>query len=301
MKISSRLLARWIYQAVLYLYPPKFRREFGAQMRQDFALVYRSYRQRPKWHQRAAFWVLIGKDVIGSLGREYRALLPSPRGWWWLRLVGLVAVGIGIFSALSLFELVTDAWLLPDRYSVEWWWFCMPLSTFGIALPLSFGLWTLPSWRLQPLVRGLSVLFALVKVIPEVLWFIWLKKVHAAQRPLDPLLGAWEPFIYTLLFGISLATILILSCISLRKPSHRWWSIAMVMIYVAPWLTYRIASVGGYIPHGPNVDHDTYMNAMRILSSGTYMLTALGWMFFGIKIWMSVPRRVKQGQVAAAG
>jgi hypothetical protein len=300
MKISSMMLARWLYRVVLYLYPPKFRREFGTQMRQDFALVYRSYRQRPRWHQRAAFWALIGKDILASLGREYRALLPSPRGWWWLRLVGLVAVGIGVFWSLTIIESVTDLWLLPDRYTVEWWWFCMPMATFAFVLPLSFGLWTLPSWRLRPLVRGLSVLLALVKVIPEVLWFIWLQKVHAANRPLEPLLGAWAPFIYTLLTGIAMAAIVILSCISLRKPSHRWWSIAMLLIYVAPTLTYRIADAIGFIPSGVAGNWAGYRDAIHILSMG-HVLIALGWIFFGVKLWMSVPRRAEQGQVVTAG
>ncbi|HYF62703.1 MAG TPA: hypothetical protein VD886_07800 [Herpetosiphonaceae bacterium] len=288
---------------MLYLYPPRFRREFGAQMRQDFAQLYRSYRRQPTWRNRIAFWALIGKDVAGSLWREYRALLPAPRGWWWLRLVGLVGVGVGVFYFVSLVEQITDLWLLPDMYTTEWWWLCMPLSTFAFALPLCFGLWTMPGWRLKRLVRGLSVALALAKVIPAVLQFIWLKKLHeSSYRParVEPILGSWEPFIIgTLLPGISMAAIVILGCLSLRQASHRWWSLAMIMIYVAPVLTYSIARALGYIPPIAE-NYDAFREAMHIVAL-SHVLPALGWIFFGAKIWMSVPRRDPRGHVVAAG
>lgn len=299
MKISKTALARWLYRALLYLYPPQFRREFGAQMGQDFAQMYRLHRcsgRRPTWGQRLAFWGMMGKDIAGSLWREYRALLPSPRGWWWLRLVALIGVGVGVFQLTTLVETTTDLWLLPDDFSREWWLLGIPLWMFGDVLPLIFGLWALPtSRRMKYLVRGLSLLLGLSKFTPKVLWLTIFKRPDSIDRLIN---GTWEPWVYfALTSGMGLAAILILSCITLRKPAYRWWSIAMVLIYVAPWLTSKIAWSGGFIPIGGG---DAFFDALRILDI-TRVLGALGWIFFGVKLWMRVPRQARHGQLTVAG
>jgi hypothetical protein len=303
MKTSSKLLAHWIYQALLWLYPPQFRREFGAQMRQDFALIYQSSRQGRSWWRGIAFWALVGKDIAGSLWREYRALLPAPRGWWWLRLVAVVSVSVGVYSLLDVLRWITRSQVYPEWFIMAWWSMYIPIKTVGVTLPLWFGLWTLPArGQTQRIVRGASLLSGTAILVPHAIWFIERGPMFMLNSlAVEPLLGAWEPLIVnTLLPAIAMLSILFLSGISLRWPSHRWWSIAMLLIYLAPALTRRIVVANGYTPDILSMDETAFWNAMGVLDT-LDMLSAFGWIFLGVKLWMSVPWRAKQLPVPAAG
>jgi hypothetical protein len=300
-KISSIGLAHWIYAALLWLYPPRFRREFGTQMRQDFALIYQAERRGRPWWRAIAFWAMIGKDIIGSLWREYRALLPQSR-WWWLRLVAVVSISVGVYYLIDIARTLSENTVFPDWFVLAWWQLYMPVRTLGFALPFAFGLWTLPvSGRRQRFVRGLSLLFACAVLVPQALWFIELHNDIFTTAPIVPILGSWEPVIVnTLLPGIAGLAICILSAISLRWPSHRWWSIAMLLIYVAPAVTYRLARVLGYIPNISIGDGSAYWEANRLLSL-VDMMAVFGWIFLGLKLWMSVRPRTVQDNVPAVG
>jgi hypothetical protein len=296
-KISSIGLSRWIYAALLWLYPPRFRREFGTQMRQDFALVYQAERRG-----RFAFWAMIGKDIIGSLWREYRALLPQSR-WWWLRMVAAVSVGVGVYILLDVLRVFTKSLGYPDWFIMVWWSLYALIHTVGITLPLWFGLWTLPaSGRTQRLVRGASLLLGAAVLAPQAIWFIEGGPMFMLNTSeVVPLLGAWEPLIVkTLLPAVALLAILVLSAISLRWPSHRWWSIAMVLIYLAPALIHRIAAAGGFSSATGSLDETTFWNVFRIQSI-VDVTSALGWIFLGVKLWMSIRPRTVQDNVPAVG
>jgi hypothetical protein len=301
-KISSIGLARWIYAALLWLYPPRFRREFGTQMRQDFALVYQSERRGRPWWRGLAFWAMIGKDIVGSLWREYRALLPQPRRSWWLRLVAVVSVSVGVYYLIDIARSLSENTAFPDWFVLGWWQLYLPIRTLGVALPFAFGLWTLPvSGGRQRFVRGLSLLFAAAVLVPNAIWFIERHNDIFTTAPIIPIFGAWEPWIVeTLLPGIAGLAIVILSAISLRWPSHRWWSIAMLLIYVAPAVTYRIARAMNYIPDLSVGDGSAYWQASRLLSL-VDMMAVFGWIFLGLKLWMSVRPRPVQDNVPAAG
>lgn len=302
MNSSPTMLARWIYAALLYLYPPRFRREFGAQMRQDFALIYQSSRQRRGWWRGIAFWALTGKDIAGSLWREYRALLPSPRGWWWLRLVAAVSIGVGVYDLIDVSRSLSENTALPDWFILAWWQLYMPIRTLGVALPFAFGLWTLPaSGRTQRIVRGASLLLGAAILIPQAIWFIERGPMFMLNASaVKPLLGAWEPLIVkTLLPAVALLAIVALSAISLRWPSHRWWSIAMLLIYVAPAVAYRTARAMGYIPDISVGDGSAYWEASRLLSL-VDMMAVFGWIFLGLKLWSSIRQRATPDPVPAA-
>ncbi len=283
-------LAQRIYALLLYLYPPAFRQEFGTQMRQDFALIYRSC-QRRHWWQGVAFWMLIGRDLLGSLWHEYRAPVPQPRRWWWLRLIALISIGVGMYKLTEVIAVVTNAAILPLFLSTEWL-VCTSLQTVGITLALSFGLWTLPvSGRIRHLVRGTSLLLAAMKLFPEVIWLIRMRDYFPGMASDVPIFGAGEIIIFgNLLPFIAFLAILTLGGICLRWRSHRWWCLSLLMIYLVPDLLFRTISLRTL------VDYSLFWNPLNIFN-GILLLGGLGWIFFGVKLWLSIPRRSVQAHV----
>lgn len=142
-------LARRIYGAALYLYPPAFRREFGPEMLRDFdeALAERWGRRG----RRSLFLTHIGTDLARSAA------------WQWLR-SGLPAIAV----------LSAGATLLSIAMMSHVW----PRQTSEMVLPSS------PADRelLGLLILAILAILLIATTIVLTIWATPIRRVHRRRR-----------------------------------------------------------------------------------------------------------------------
>jgi hypothetical protein len=67
-----------LYSAALFLYPPRFRREFSSEMARDFAEATEEARQAGRWTEPLALWTRIAADLAKTAAIQWlRTGLPS--------------------------------------------------------------------------------------------------------------------------------------------------------------------------------------------------------------------------------
>lgn len=60
-----------VYEAVVHVYPPAFRREFGVEMVHDFREASQETWDSNRWHGLVPFWLSIAVDLVMTVSLEW--------------------------------------------------------------------------------------------------------------------------------------------------------------------------------------------------------------------------------------
>jgi hypothetical protein len=105
MPVVCGLNAR-MYAALLWLYPPAFRRAFGPEMRRDFDEACRDRWAAAGWRGLLRLWVSTGVDFMASLGRQWGRTSWQP--------LALVFTAVAVVAAASLADSAAQAVRTPS-------------------------------------------------------------------------------------------------------------------------------------------------------------------------------------------
>jgi hypothetical protein len=197
-------LSETIYGLLLSLYPPEFRREYGAHMRQIFRDV-----ARDRYHHQgvaglAFWWNRTLLDLTLTVIEQHRKVRFVMSKSTFIQLTGIFLVVGGALSGLAAFSQLQP----DDHYTYHGiyqalilllapGWLLVGLGCFGLALRYAPALGAVGQWTLYLTGIGLLVMAAGVvgTSIQDSLWNVWMAGgvLHVIGLTAFGLLHVWKP------------------------------------------------------------------------------------------------------------